>query len=334
MLLLISFVFANEKLAKPPERVEMVADGLSFFRAGDDAEGGDPTPPESDSESAYEGWIRVMEVRKDRRADLVEADTLVRDYSPVIADCALKAGAVAGASAAATVSIPITGVIKVAAGSGDAALAGCVASTLHKRQTGAILHGGRNIEPKYTFTLVAPPASVPATEDIEASFAGVVFGEPSSRVLEPRLSSSYRNTRHYTRMIDDNVQCMGIDCRIAYDFEDDEGLYGGEIRVEGDAASFRLREGLKARFGAGRWDGSVKAWYWRGERLIYVSVRVPDTTYEVLRILDMERARRAGLATSFPGDPEGENGSKIKSLPKVLREELAAPPAPDAPAAP
>lgn len=334
MLLLISLVLAAEKLAPPPEQIETVADGLTFFRAGDEVEGGDPTPPDTDSQSRADAYVVLMEGRKDRRADLVEADTLLRDYAPLIADCALKAGAVTGASAAARVAIPITGVVKVAGGSGDAALAGCVTSTLHKRQTGAILHGGRNVEPKYTFTLVAAPALVPTWLDAEDSFAGVRFGEPSSRVIEPRLSSSYRNTRHYTRMIDDNVQCMGIDCRIAYDFEDDEGLYGGEIRVEGDAASFRLREGLKDRFGAGRWDGAVKAWYWRGERLLYVSVRVPDTSYEVLRIIDMERAKRAGLATSFPGDPDGDGASKNKSLPRVLREELVAPPAPDAPPAP
>ena len=321
MLLLLSVALANEKLAPPPERVDTVADGLTLSRPGDEAEGGDPTPPDSDSQAKSDAYLRGLEVRKDRRADLVEADTLIRDYAPLVADCALKAGAVAGASAVATVAVPLAGVMRVSGASGDAALKACVVSTLDKRPTGALLHIGKNVEPKYTFTLVGPPAAVPGVVDAEYSFGGVGFGESSSRLLGPRLSTSYRNTRHYTRGIDDNVHYMGISCLIAYDFDDGEGLYGGEVRVEGDSASFRLREGLKARFGPGRWDGSLKAWYWRGERLIYVSMRVPDTTYEVLRIVDMERTLRARLAESFPGDASLDDPTKIKALPKVLREE-------------
>lgn len=320
MLLLLTAALANEVLTPPPAHVETTADGVAFYRAGDEAEGGDPTPPDSDSESAYKAWWRGIEARKDRRADLAEADTLLGDYAPLLADCALKAGSSLGAVASARVALSVAGVVQVGAQQGDAGLGNCVRSVLHKRQVGSVLHPGRNIEPTYTFTLVAAPVAVPEGVDIEASFGGVRFGAASTALIEPHLSTSFRNTTHYTRSIDDNVRFMGVPCATAYSFDADEGLYSAEVRVEGDSDSFRLREALKARFGAGKWDGAVKGWYWRGVRFVVVSQRVPDSAYEVLRVVDMDRARRAQLAVGFPGDPDSVGPASMKGLPKVLRE--------------
>ncbi len=319
MLLLLTAALAKEVLAPPPIRVETAADGLAFSRPGDEAEGGDSTPPDSDSESAYKAWWRVVEARKDRRADLAEADTLLGNYAPVVADCAMKAGSSLGAVASARLTLSVAGIVQVGTPQGDAGLGDCLRSVLHRRQVGAVLHPGKNLEPTYTFTLVAAPTAVAEGVDIEASFGGVGFGAASTALIEAHLSSSFRNTAHYTRSIDDNVRFMGVPCATAYSFDADEGLYGAEVRVDGDSDSFRLREAMKSRFGAGKWDGEVKGWYWRGARFVYVTQRVPDTAYEVLRIVDMDRARRAQLAVGFPGDPDTVGPASMKGLPRVLR---------------
>lgn len=320
MLLMLSLALAKDVRTPPPELVTTIGDGITFARPGDELEGGDPEAPTNDSQAASEAYIREMETYKDRRADLEEADLTMRYRAPLIADCAAKANVAPGATASVTVTFNLDGTVRARAkGAGDTGLAGCASTTLDKQAVGALLHTGKTLAPTWTLTFTGPPTSVPSAIDLDGGFAGVAFGGATAGLRDGHLTDTHGNARHYNRMIDDNARYLGVPVVCILDFEAEFGLYGASVRVEGDAASYILRQNLKVRFGQGKWDNDLKAWYWRGDRRIYVVVRPEDSTFDLLRIVDMDLARKGKLVESFPGDPSRSEMGDMRRLPRVLQ---------------
>lgn len=334
MLLLMSLALARPAVEPPPEKVEVVADGLRFFRKGDSAEGGDEPPPEVNSSSAQDAWSKRLRRQDDRRADLKAADALLADYAPLVADCATKAGVQPGAAAVATITFAASSSqLSVALGKpSEAALGGCLVSTLHKRQVGGLFHpvggleegGGSNptINPTWTFTYTGPPAEAPAhAVDVERGLGGVRFGTDPNEMAGASLVLTTRSVGTWQRYIDDNVRYMGVKCTVLFLSHSDTGIVGARVRVTGDGDSFRVKEALKSRFGAGKYDSAYKAWYWRGDRLVVVAQRVPDSDVEEFVMLEMGPALASGVAVAFPGDRKPGDASPGTRLPRVLQDD-------------
>ncbi|MSQ02143.1 MAG: hypothetical protein EXR71_09660 [Myxococcales bacterium] len=328
MLLFIAQTLAATVLLPPPEVVLTVGDGLTLSRRGDEAEGEDPPSPNYGGQSAQDSWSLEMERRRDRRIDLAAADAIIADHAPLIAACAVAAGAPVGAGASATVTFaPTTSVLSAAVkGGGNLALAECVRSTLHKRQVGGLLHpvayprgAMPTVDPTWSFSLVGAPAAVPGPMDIEVSLGGVRFGQTGAMIAENSAPRHNGRLAIYSRGTDDNVRYMGIPCSLGWLADDDDVVMGVRLRVSGDTAALLLRDRLKARFGAGRYDASMKGWYWRGARFVYVLQHVPDSENEELVIFDIEPALRSGAAKFIPGDVPASQVNASTRLPKILK---------------
>ncbi len=329
MILFVAAVLAAPVLLPPPEVVLTVADGMTMSRPGDDAEGEDPLAPDSGSQSAQDSWSFLMERRRDRRVDLIATDAIIADHSPLIAACAVAAGAPVGAKVTATVTFASpNAVLSVwVQGGGDAALAECIRSTLHKRQVGGLFHtvaypsgSMPTLNPTWAFTLLGAPTAVPSPVDVEVSLGGVRFGQKGSDIGEHGSPQYAGKLSIYGRTTDDNVRYMGIPCTLGWLADEDDVILGVRLRVTGDSSSLLLRDRLKARFGAGKYETKMKGWYWRGARFVYVLQHVPDSENEELVIFDVEPALRTGAAKFIPGDTPASEVSPTTRLPKILKD--------------
>ncbi len=330
MLLLVAAVLAAPTLLPPPDAVVTVGDGVTMSRTGDAAEGEDPASPNYGGESAQDSWSYEMERRRDRRIDLVASDAIMADHAPLIAACAMAAGGTVGAKASATVTFASpTSLLSVAVmPAGDAALAECVRSTLHKRQVGGLFHpvayprgSMPTISPTWSFTLVGAPVAIPGPVDIELSLGGVRFGQKGSAIAEHASPRYNGNLAVYSRAVDDNSRYMGIPCSLGWLADEDDVILGVRLRVDGDSSALLLRDRLKARFGTGKYDTRMKGWYWRGARFVYVLQHVPDGETEELVIFDVVPALRSGAAKFIPGDVPASQVDSSTRLPKILKDD-------------
>jgi hypothetical protein len=294
---------------------------MEIARPKQQLEGPDPDPPTVGGQDAMDAYDRQLEQIADWRDDYRSADATLGFRGPALADCAARAGAIDGASATVKLTMRLDGVVTRATADkgGDAAVVACVSDVLLKRQTGAVLHGKDVVLP-YTFRFHAAPAALPSAVDVELGVAGLPFGAESADMADARLSSSYRNTSHYYRGNDDDVQLMGVRVQLLFGFDADAGLYIVRAITSGDGASFELRERLKQRFGAPSWDPVLKCYYWRGERVIYVFETAPGSQDGKLSILDFVRAKEARLVDSLPGDSLAIDAAARTSMPRVLKE--------------
>lgn len=331
MLLLVSLTFARPLLLGPPEKVETVADGLRFHRAGDFFEGEYPDTPEGDSEAAYQSWIRSTERYKDRRADMVALDRVLAQMAPSVAACALARGETVGATGVFTVNSSTAAgqlTVKVAAGA-SAGLSACFSETVHEAYPPIAHHpvGGRlpPLKAAYTVTLTGAPVEVAEGLDRFSGVAGAVFGSSPSSLVEGSRGSSHRNSSHYTRAFDDNVRFMGVPCVLIFSYHDEDGLYAYRARVTGDSHAFALRDRVKRAAGDGQWDNKLKGWYWRTATQAWVIQRSADGLSDELTVLHVERARAGRIVTYLPGDDDPSRPANTRLLPKVLRERVSAP---------
>jgi len=334
IFLWIAVAFAREPVAAPPAKVETVGDGLNLSRLGDKAEGGDEPEPKISSEAAMDAWAIALLRQNDRRADLAAADMLLADYAPVIADCAGKAAVAVGTATTVRVAFSTTnGVMSATAAKGATGpLGDCVVATLHKKGSGAAFHpvggaqekGGPNgsIDQVWTFTYTGPPAQVPGQAvDVERSVAGVRLGSPAADMREGSVLRTVRSVQTWYRVLDDNLRFMGVPASLTFLAHPDHGVVGARIRVDGDTNIFREKESLKARFGTPKYDSIYQAWYWRGERVVYVAQAVPDSTQVEYLMLDGPAALASGVAKLLPGDRRAADASSDKRLPKVLLDD-------------
>ncbi len=331
IVLWIAASFARVPVTPPPEKVETVGDGVTLARPGDKAEAGDEPEPNMSSESAMDAWAIALVRQNDRRADLAAADVLLADYAPVIADCAGKAAVAVGTATTVRVAFSTTnGVMSATAAKGATGpLADCVVTTLHKKGSGAAFHpvggaqekGGSNgsIDQVWTFTYTGPAARVPTTAiDVERSVAGVRLGSPAADMREGSVLRTVRSVQTWYRVLDDNLRFMGVPANLSFLAHPDHGVVGARIRVDGDSNVFRVKESLKARFGAPKYDSIYQAWYWRGEQVVYVAQAVPDSTQVEYLVLDGPAALASGVAKLLPGDRRAADATTDKRLPKVL----------------
>jgi hypothetical protein len=331
LLLLVSLTFARPVLLGPPEKVETVADGLSFSRPGDFFEGEYPANPDGDSEAAYQSWIRSTERYKDRRADMVALDRVLAQLAPSVAACALARGETVGATGVFTVSSSTAAgqlTVKVAAGA-SAGLSACFSETVDEVYPPMAHHPvGGSLPPlkaDYTVTFTGAPVEVAEGLDRFSGVAGAAFGSAPSSLVEGSRGSSHRNASHYTRAFDDNVRFMGVPCVLIFSYHDEDGLYGYRARVTGDSHAFALRDRVKRAAGDGQWDNKLKGWYWRTATQAWVIQRSADGLSDELTVLHVERARAGGMVTYMPGDDDASRPANTRLLPKVLRERLSAP---------
>jgi hypothetical protein len=332
---LAGLALARDVLAPPPEKVDTVAIGLTLSRKGADAEGGEPPSPKNDTQAEYEAWVRVTERYKDGRAELAALDAVIADLSPETASCAYAAGATAGQTATVAVTASsVNGILSARATGNEApALAACAVAAWDKVATPFAYHGGSPPRATYRVTLTEPPARV--REGIDR-FDGIVaarFGSSPSDLVEGRLGSTHRNAQHYTRAFDDNVRFLAVPCVLVFSFDGAVGLYGYRVRVSSDSGGFALHDRIKSVAGQGTWDNDLKGWYWRSAEQVWVTQRSPDGKTEELTVLHVERARAAGMVSYLPGDRDETNPTPGKMVPRVLREQGAAP-APTEPVAP
>ncbi|MBM4368587.1 MAG: hypothetical protein FJ102_20410 [Deltaproteobacteria bacterium] len=306
---------------RDPERITIHAEGapLEITRMEAEVEvEEDPEAPTGMSDGAYEAYERAIDNLADHRDDLKAVDALLRRESGAIARCAADAGAAAGAKATAHIRYARdgTGSVKAASG-GDPALSGCLVSLLHKQQRPVLLHEApRNPEGDWSFTLVSAPETVPSLIDRTTGFGPVEFGETYDALDERRLSMQHRNSTTYTRGFDADAILAGAKGGPAWSFDATQGLYAVRLQVSSDSAAFAVKESLKAMFGVPRWDTEVKGLYWRGEHILWVTEQAGDAT--MVTVLDIDRARAAGLLSYVPGDARDITNETGSRLPRIL----------------
>lgn len=283
----------------------------------------DPAPPVVYSDEAQKAYDKEVDAYADFRADFKAIDLELGSFGPAIADCAAKASVASGASATAKITIANTGKIgRVATEKGaDASLAGCVRSVLEKRESASVLHG-KDRTAAYTFRFQSAPTAVPAAIDSALGIGGVAFGATKDTLDNRQNSASKGDVSHYFRTNDADVQFAGKPAGIAFSFHPDVGFYAARIRASGDAATFAMREHTSERLGPPQWDGALKCWYWRGERILYVFEGARGTPVGQLMILDIERATKAQVVSFLPGDSQAGELPPGGKLPKVLMDEL------------
>lgn len=322
--MLVALCLAKEKLEPPPERVDTVADGLSYSRKGDSYEGGFPTSPSNDTQAAYQSWVYVTERYKDRRSDLASLDALLADLAPTVATCALAAGDVVGATTTMTVAASsVRGQLSARASGAASGLATCFVSAADGLFAPLAHHGGSSLpalRATYTVTLARAPVGTATGVDRFNGIAGSRFGAPPSQLVEGSRSSSHRNATHYTRGFDDNARFLGVPCLLMFSYDADSGLYGFRVRVTGDNDAFSLHSRLKSMGGQGTWDNSIKSWYWRSPTQVWVVQRSADGLTDELTVLHVERAKASGVVAYLPGDTDESEPVPGKLLPRVLRE--------------
>ena len=324
-MLLVALSAALAKPARKPELLTVHREGsaLEITRMEVEVEvEKDPDPPTSADPNAYDAYEAKMDDLTDRRADLKAVDALVRREASALAACALAAGAVPGAEATARISYTREGKgsVRLAKGA-DAALGGCLVSQLHKQRRPVLVHAA-STDPAadWRFVLAAPPEGTTlaagALIDRSAGFGPVDFGEPAEALDDRRMASSYRNTVTYSRGFDGDAMLGGAKGGPAWSFDAKQGLYAARFMVTSDSAAFSVKESLKEMFGAPRWDSALSAWYWRGEHVVWVAEQAGDAT--MITVLDIDRARAAGLVETAPGDPREMNSEAGSRLPRVL----------------
>lgn len=331
--LVLSLAWAAPATTPPPEKVEQVADGLTFWRKGDTAEGGEEPAPMVNSEAAQDAWANRLLRQEDRRADLATADALMVDYAPVVAACATQAGVQPGAEAKATVTFASSSsVTTVVVGKGsDPGLAGCLQSTLHQAQVGGVFHptggvqehGGANptVSLGWTFVYTGPPKVTPASRvDIERSIGGIRFGTDPGAAAGASQLQTLRDITVWYRHFDDNVRLMGVPISLQFFGHAELGLVAARMRVRTDADAFRVKEALKARLGPAKYDSIYKAWYWRGDTTVLIQQHVPDAEGEEFIVMSIAEARKSGLALEIPGERKAGDVNSTTRLPRVLQD--------------
>lgn len=281
----------------------------------------DPEMPRQPTEAALLAWEEAVDNLADRRVDMAAFDALLARESVVVGACAAAAGVPAGTEAAVQLRVNRAGRVTLArpAPGAHEALAGCVVGSLLKHEFPALLHPTRQ-EPEatYTFRYETDPGPVPLLVDRHRGLANVNFGGGPQELDDRKMSAQYRNSTTYGRALDSDAVLMGVAGAAAWSFDGTEGLYAARFLVRGDTGSFKLRERLKTVLGAPRWDTALKAWYWRGENILWVAETPAGTSDLVVTILDVQRAKAARLVETVPGDPRElgvETGSR---LPRIL----------------
>ncbi len=319
-MLIFAFPALAERL-REPELLTIHADGapLEITRMEVEIEvEKDPEAPTGMTDSGYEAYEAAVDNLSDHRDDMKAVDALLRRESGVIARCATDAGAVPGAKASAKIRYARdgTGHVKAQKG-GDAALAGCLVSLLHKQQRPLLLHHApKNPEAEWTFTLVAAPEAVPSLLDRTTGLGPMEFGQAFDELEERRLSTQHRNTSTYTRGFDGDAILAGAEGNPAWSFDAKEGLYAVRLLVASASAAFAVKESLKSMFGLPRWDSELKGLYWRGEHMLWVTQQAGETT--MVMVLDIDRAKAAGLLAYVPGDAKDITNETGSRLPKIL----------------
>ncbi len=319
-MLILVFPALAERL-RDPEQITIHVDGapLEITRMEVEVEvEKEPEAPTGMTDGAYEAYERAVDNLADHRDDMRAVDALLRRESGAIARCAVDAGAAPGAKAAARIRYARdgTGSVKATKG-GDAALSGCLVSLLHKQQRPILLHAApKNPEAEWTFTLVSAPETVPSLIDRTTGFGPIEFGESYEALEERRLSTQHRNTSTYTRGFDADAVLAGAEGGPAWSFDAKQGLYAVRLLVTSDSAAFAVKESLKVMFGLPRWDTELKGLYWRGEHILWVTEQAGETT--MVTVLDIDRAKAAGLLTYVPGDAKDITNETGSRLPKIL----------------
>ncbi len=323
-MLILALGVALAKNAEPL-KVTVLGDGapVQLWRMQVEAETTeDPEMPRQATEAALEAWEREVDNLVDRRADMAALDALLARESVVVGACAVAAGVAPGTEAAVRLRVNRSAKFTVArpAAGAHEALAGCVVDGLLKREFPALLHPTRQ-EPEatYTFRFEADPGPVPPLVDRHHGLANVNFGDSFDRLDDRKMSAQYRNSTTYGRAFDSDAVLMGVAGAAAWSFDGNNGLYAARFLVRGDTGSFRLRERIKEVLGAPRWDSALKAWYWRGEHVVWVTETPAGTSDLVVTILDMDRAKAAKLVETVPGDPRELGGETGSRLPRVLQ---------------
>lgn len=282
----------------------------------------EPEQPVVYTDEAQKAYDKEVDAYADFRSDFKAIDLELSAFGPAIADCAARGFVAPGSSAEVTITVASTGKFSRAAANrgGDPVLGLCVKETLLQKQSAAVLHGKDRSAP-YTFRFQAPPAAVPAMIDSALGIAGVPFGATKDALVNRQTSASKGDVDHYFRTNDADVQFAGKAVGIAFSLHPDVGFYAARIRATGDAATFAVREHTSERFGPPQWDGALKCWYWRGERMLYVFEGSRDSDVGQLMILDIERATAAKVISFLPGDTQSGELPPGGKLPKVLMDE-------------
>lgn len=328
-LLLAWLAAANPAHAR--EKVEPVTGTVTVLAASEPLgidrpllleEARDPEAPVVVTAEAQKAYDKQRDAYLDFRVDFKAIDAELASLAPAIAHCATLAGVAVGATTAAKITVATTGkVSRVATDkAADVGLATCVRTALEKRDTGAFLHG-MDRTATWTFSLHAAPPGVPSAIDAATGVAGLAFGAAADALDNRANSASHGNVSHYYRTNDADVELAGVNVGIAFSFHPDFGFYAARVRATGDTATFAVREHTTERLGAPKWDGRLKCWYWRGERLVYVFEGARGSPVGQLMILDIARARKANVVSFLPGDGQGAELAPGEKLPKVLMDD-------------
>ena len=276
------------------------------------------TTPPYVSPDLYDARLNALEreefKRNRERARLRGMDAAMRWQAPLVEGCATTG------STTVRVAFAEDGVIRsVKAMKGaDEALAACIAEAYEKTWL-PVFH----VEPSavWTFTFDGTSAGAPLARAIDRDhgFNGIDFGAPADGVEGLTLESDADEVRYFGRAADYGRDTLfgAATTSISYGFTDPDGFCVAYARFSGESVGFTLRQGLNGRYGTSRVNPETQSWYWQGEDVLLELFPAGEGRL-VLAVLDIDRARRAGILDTLPG----EKGDRKFEVPRYLRKAL------------
>lgn len=289
--------------------------GVTFERVKTKVETEDPGPIPDEEKKVRDWRVKISD-----RATYASFDQALEWRAGLMEGC-LRSANLPAAQAVVEISLSRDGTFAPRRLSGDEKLAECLAIAL-KQPAFVPVYRSLSIKPTINWDPSTPALPTPPELPIdrEQGFAVFSWGEASSG----SEGMSYDTAKSTTTFMGRNGELFSsvLGSRTSgarYGFDNGE-FYTAILHFSGSTDAWKVRDSLTTIYGPSKWDTSLNSYYWRGETnlLLY---RVAGEDDVVVTLLNIERARKSGLADRLPGDKSASNNaaSTGRRLPKTYK---------------
>lgn len=306
--------------------------GVTFDRPKAKVETTDPG-----SMPAEEAKVRDWRARISDRATYASLDRALAWRADEVEAC-LRAGNTPAAEAVVALSLTRDGVLGVRRTSGDEPLVTCVSTAFVAPLFMPVFRSlSGSVTVKWDPSTTPLPTPPPLAIDREDGFAVFAWGDPSTGAEGMSYDTAQSSTTFMTRNGEYQAYILGARASGGRYGFDSGAFYTTILHFSGSTDAWKVRDTLTKIYGPSKWDTSFNSYYWRGDTnlLLY---RVASDEDIVVTVMNIERARKSGLADRLPGDKSAGNNatSSGRRLPKTYKagEKPAEEPAETEPAEP
>jgi hypothetical protein len=286
-------------------------------------------------------WERQRLAQLRSRTALRGLDAAVRWQLPHVGACAAREGLTGPQEGTLTLSFRADGSVARARATGGASVVGCLVSAYAVAALPVLTDRTQTLT--WTVAFDAAPVPTPPSSaylpvdpagslrlDEAAGFAGVAFGDTPDDHPDLSLQRTSGDLRFYQREADIGTRWMGVDVSgVSYVAAPEVGVFAVVVFVSDPNGAFRVRDGVRARYGVLRLDPVLDTSYVRGARNV-VEVRAFGAGGVAVTLLDLARGAASNAYGRVPGDPVGA-GSDGRRLPRIFADDAPAGAAPSSP---